>query len=102
MLFITCNTSESSKPVFEEKVNLEEDSLIETTLILDSISTDQDSLINFEKDSVRNAYENDLSLEIKEIEEEKIDPISEDCMLFLEDYAAAILASFDQLPIRKY
>ena len=77
MLFITCNTSESSKPVFEEKVNLEEDSLIETTLILDSISTDQDSLINFEKDSVRNAYENDLSLEIKEIEEEKIDPISE-------------------------
>jgi hypothetical protein len=96
MLFITCNTSESSKPVFEEKVNLEEDSLIETTLILDSISTDQDSLINFEKDSVRNAYENDLSLEIKEIEEEKIDPISEDCMLFLEDYVAAI-SSFSSL-----
>ena len=91
MLFITCNTSESSKPVFEEKVNLEEDSLIETTLILDSISTDQDSLINFEKDSVRNAYENDLSLEIKEIEEEKIDPISEDCHAFFRRLCSCYL-----------
>ena len=35
-------------------------------------------------------YEEDLSLEIKEIEEEKEDPISEECKLFLEDYANAI------------
>ena len=42
------------------------------------------------KDSIRTDYENDLSLEIKEIEEEKIDPISEECKQFLEDYAEAI------------
>lgn len=42
------------------------------------------------KDSIRNDYENDLSLEIKEIEEEKEDPISEECKQFLEDYASAI------------
>lgn len=42
------------------------------------------------KDSIRTDYENDLSLEIKEIEEEKEDPISEDCKQFLEDYAEAI------------
>ncbi len=38
----------------------------------------------------REAYEEDLSLEIKEIEEEKEDPISEECKLFLEEYAEAI------------
>jgi len=42
------------------------------------------------KDSIRTDYENDLTLEIKEIEEEIEDPISEDCKLFLEDYADAI------------
>jgi len=42
-------------------------------------------------DSVaREDYENDLSLEIKEIEEEKENPISEDCKMFLEDYASGI------------
>lgn len=49
-----------------------------------------DTLSQVEKDSVRADYENDLSLEIKEIEEEKVNPISEDCKLFLEDYAAEI------------
>lgn len=49
-----------------------------------------DSLTQEEKDSVRQDYENDLSLEIKEIEEEKEDPISEECKMFLEDYAAEI------------
>jgi len=49
-----------------------------------------DTLSQVEKDSVREDYENDLSLEIKEIEEEKEDPISEDCKMFLEDYAAEI------------
>ncbi len=38
----------------------------------------------------RQAYEEDLSLEIKEIEEEKVEPISEECKLFLEEYAEAI------------
>lgn len=42
------------------------------------------------KDSIRADYENDLSLEIKEIEEEKVDPISEECKQFLEEYAEAI------------
>ena len=62
MLFIACNNSESAKTIIEEKVILLEDSLIEKTLDLDTISLDQDSLLNFEKDSVRKAYENDLSL----------------------------------------
>ncbi len=42
------------------------------------------------KDSIREDYENDLSLEIKVIEEEKEDPISDECKLFLEEYAEAI------------
>jgi hypothetical protein len=42
------------------------------------------------KDSIRDDYENDLSLEIKEIEEEKVDPISDECKQFLEEYAEAI------------
>ncbi|MCT4581988.1 MAG: hypothetical protein N4A35_11255 [Flavobacteriales bacterium] len=49
-----------------------------------------DSIPQETKDSIRTDYENDLSLEIKEIEEEKEDPISEDCKQFLEDYAEAI------------
>ena len=104
MLFIACNTSESAKTIIEEKVILLEDSLIEKTLDLDTISLDQDSLLKFEKDSVRKAYENDFSLEIKEIEEEKTDPISEECKFFLEDYATSIssfsslLESIDQNP----
>jgi len=63
---------------------------------LDTLTTVQDTLAPVLEDSLRTAYEEDLSLEIKEIEEEKDDPISESCMLFLEDYAATI-ASFDQL-----
>ena len=63
---------------------------------LDTLNTVQDTLNPVLEDSSRAAYEEDLSLEIKEIEEEKEDPISESCKLFLEDYAATI-ASFDQL-----
>lgn len=51
--------------------------------LLDTISVEV-------KDSIRVDYENDLSLEIKEIEEEKTDPISEKCKQFLEEYAEAI------------
>jgi len=51
--------------------------------LLDTIPTEV-------KDSIRSDYENDLSLEIKEIEEEKVDPISEECKQFLEEYAEAI------------
>ena len=54
-----------------------------------------DTLSQVEKDSIREDYENDLSLEIKEIEEEKEDPISEDCKMFLEDYAEAIKSYTD-------
>lgn len=49
-----------------------------------------DTLTQTEIDSAMNAYENDLSLEIKEIAEEKEDPISEDCKAFLEEYAQSI------------
>lgn len=49
-----------------------------------------DSVPQVIKDSIRTDYENDLSLEIKEIEEEKVDPISDECKQFLEDYAEAI------------
>lgn len=66
--------------ISEEEIN---GCLGETVLPLDSLSQD-------EKDSVRTDYENDLSLEIKEIEEEKEDPISDDCKQFLEDYADEI------------
>ncbi|MCB9189413.1 MAG: hypothetical protein H6598_08305 [Flavobacteriales bacterium] len=55
-----------------------------------------DTLTQIEKDSAMTAYENDLSLEIKEIAEEKEDPISEDCKAFLEEYADAI-KSFSSL-----
>jgi hypothetical protein len=49
-----------------------------------------DTLTQVELDSAMTAYENDLSLEIKEIAEEKKDPISEDCKMFLEEYAESI------------
>jgi hypothetical protein len=49
-----------------------------------------DTLTKVELDSAMTAYENDMTLEIKEIAEEKIDPISEDCKSFLEEYAGSI------------
>lgn len=49
-----------------------------------------DTLTKVELDSAMNAYENDMSLEIKEIAEEKEDPITDECKLFLEEYAASI------------
>ncbi len=49
-----------------------------------------DTLTKVELDSAMTAYENDMTLEIKEIAEEKEDPISEDCKLFLEEYASSI------------
>lgn len=58
--------------------------------------TMMDTLTQIEKDSAMKAYENDLSLEIKEIEEEKEDPISDECKAFLEEYADAI-KSFSSL-----
>ena len=63
----------------------EEDSvlIIEDTVIIDTSSVAIDS-------AARVDYESDLSLEIKEIEEEKENPISEDCKMFLEDYAVGI------------
>ena len=61
----------------------------------DSSMVTTDTLSQVEKDSIREDYVNDLSLEIKEIEEEKEDPISEDCKMFLEDYAEAIKSYTD-------
>lgn len=71
----------------------EQDSINRTILIKNCLGeeiTMMDTLTQVEKDSAMTAYENDLSLEIKEIEEEKEDPISEECKAFLEEYADAI------------
>lgn len=71
----------------------EQDSIDRTILEKNCLGeevTMMDTLTQIEKDSAMTAYENDLSLEIKEIEEEKEDPISDECKTFLEDYAAAI------------
>ena len=64
---------------------VEEDSIlsIEDTVMIDTSSVAVDSVARVD-------YENDLSLEIKEIEEEIENPISEDCKMFLEDYAKGI------------
>lgn len=77
----------------------EQDSIDLTVMIKSCLGeeiTMMDTLTQVEKDSAMTAYENDLSLEIKEIEEEKEDPISEECKMFLEEYAAAI-KSFSSL-----
>ncbi len=55
-----------------------------------------DTLTRTQLDSIEKAYQEDLSLEIKEIAAEIENPISDDCKLFLEDYASAI-KSFSNL-----
>ena len=89
IIFTACNDSSDSEVKIEDKaaVNLvEEDG---TLIIEDTVMINTSSSVAI--DSVaRVDYENDLSLEIKEIEEEKENPISEDCKMFLEDYAVGI------------
>ena len=77
------DSTEGDTSVVEKVV--EEDSIltIEDTLMIDTSSVAIDSVARVD-------YENDLSLEIKEIEEEIENPISEDCKMFLEDYAKGI------------
>lgn len=77
----------------------EQDSIERTVMLKNCLGeevTMMDTLTQVEKDSAMAAYENDLSLEIKEIEEEKEDPISDECKTFLEEYADAI-KSFSSL-----
>ena len=93
---LSCSANEETDEILMDEIDLIDDTLTASVVISDSASISQDTLITHQKDSIRDAYENDLSLEIKEIEEEKIDPISEDCKLFLEDYAASI-SSFASL-----
>ena len=84
-----CNDSSESEVIVDDKLVVEkvgeEDSIltIEDTVMIDTSSVAADSIERVD-------YENDLSLEIKEIEEEKENPISEDCKMFLEDYAGGI------------
>lgn len=77
------DSTEGDTSVVEKVV--EEDSIltIEDTVMIDTSSVAIDSVARVD-------YENDLSLEIKEIEEEIENPISEDCKMFLEDYAGGI------------
>tara|TARA_B110000438_G_C15703295_1_gene602026 strand:+ start:118 stop:615 length:498 start_codon:yes stop_codon:yes gene_type:complete len=96
LFMFSCSANEETDEILMDETYLMDDTLTASAVISDSISISQDTLIALRKDSIRDAYENDLSLEIKEIEEEKIDPITEDCKLFLEDYAASI-SSFASL-----
>ena len=88
-MMTACNDSSESEVIVEDKLVAvkvaEEDSIltIEDTVMIDTSSVAADSIERVD-------YENDLSLEIKEIEEEKENPISEDCKMFLEDYAGGI------------
>ena len=85
LIFTACNNSEN------ETVTVENDGdVVVSDSVMEVDTVAADTLSQVEKDSVRADYENDLSLEIKEIEEEKENPISEDCKMFLEDYAASI------------
>ena len=54
-----------------------------------------DSMSREEIDSARTEYENSTSLEIQQIEEEIENPISEDCMMFLEEYADEVKSFTD-------
>ena len=89
IMMTACNDSSESEVIVEDKLVAvkvaEEDSIltIEDTVMIDTSSVAVDSV-------AREDYENDLSLEIKEIEEEIENPISEDCKMFLEDYAGGI------------
>lgn len=77
---------------YPEPIN-EEDSINRNVLLKKCLGEEislMDTLTKVEQDSAMAAYENDLSLEIKEIAEEKEDPISDDCKAFLEEYADAI------------
>jgi hypothetical protein len=96
LFMLSCSANEETAEILMDEIDLIDDTLTASVVISDSASISQDTLITHQIDSIRDAYENDLSLEIKEIEEEKIDPISEDCKLFLEDYAASI-SSFASL-----
>ena len=89
IMMTACNDSSESEVIVDDKLVVEkvgeEDSIltIEDTVMIDTSSVAADSIERVD-------YENDLSLEIKEIEEEKENPISEDCKMFLEDYAGGI------------
>jgi hypothetical protein len=89
IIFAACSesTEDAVTPddkLIENKVS-EKDSVlaIKDSVIIDTSSIAVDSVARVD-------YENDLSLEIKEIEEEIENPISEDCKMFLEDYAEGI------------
>ena len=85
VIFTACKDSadDSVKVEKEIKVAIDSSLIIVDTVMVDTSTVAIDS-------AAREDYENDLSLEIKEIEEEKENPISEDCKMFLEDYAGGI------------
>jgi hypothetical protein len=91
LIFTACKDSSENAVKIDDKLDavkvVEQDSLL---IMHDTVMIDTSS---FAIDSVaREDYENDLSLEIKEIKEEKENPISEDCKIFLKDYAEGIMA----------
>lgn len=87
LIFFGCssNSDENSSSFIDDLPSINDSVVLE-----DSISVVDTAAVQTQRDSIRKDYEEDLSLEIKEIEEEKEDPITEECKLLLEDYAAAI------------
>jgi|TARA_B110000037_G_C17007286_1_gene459788 hypothetical protein len=89
IIITACNdSSESAVIVNDKSVADKAGEEYSVVTIEDMVMSDTSSVVI---DSVaRVDYENDLSLEIKEIEEEIENPISEDCKMFLEEYADGI------------
>lgn len=91
LIFTACKDSSENAVKIDDKLDAVKVAEQDSSLIMnDTVMIDTSS---FAIDSVaREDYENDLSLEIKEIKEEKENPISEDCKIFLKDYAEGIMA----------
>ena len=86
LIFAGC----ASKPEPTESIELIDYNKVEVEIFVDSSSNLLLDSTKTNKDSIRKMYEEDLTLEIKEIEEEEKNPISDECKLLLEDYANSI------------
>ena len=86
LIFVGCNSS--PEPI--KSIELIDPNKVEVEIFVDSFSNLSIDSTKANKDSIRKMYEEDLALEIKEIEEEEKNPISDECKLLLEDYANSI------------
>lgn len=86
ILLISCSSDKVDVDSIKENINNVE-TIIDSTLIEEA---KEDTINEVLIEEERAVYENSTSLEIKKIEEEIEDPISEECMIFLEEYASSI------------